>query len=740
MKDKADIKDSGKAGLLTWKLTNDGTLIISGYGAMSDTTAWKSYRDFISSVILEDGVTSIGNRAFDYCINLTSVTIPNGVTSIEYAAFSECEKLTSIIIPDSVTSIGYAAFCCCASLTSITIPHNVTSIESSVFNGCTNLISIDVDEDNPAYTSENGILFNKSKTALIKYPEGKTETSYIIPDKVISIGYDAFNGCSNLTSITIPETVTSIEDDAFFGCTRLGQIAIPNNVTSIGSSAFGRCTNLTSVIIPDGITSIEYAAFSECENLSSITIPDSVTSIEKRAFKECKSLTSITIPDSVTSIGDRAFYGCKSLKSITIGKGITRIEDVTFFLCDNLISIEVDENNPVLASEDGVLFNKSKTELLLYPKGRDDVYIIPNTVTTINKDAFLNCCLASIKISYSVTSIEHAAFQFCKNLISIDVDENNPVFASEHGVLFDKSKTLLIKYPTGKAETNYIVPNSVMSIEESAFAWCKKLSSVIIPNSVTSIEDGTFTWCIRLISVFLPNTVTSIGIAAFEWCSNLISVMIPDSVTRIGDGAFRDCRSLTSMTIPDSVTTIGNRVFACCEDLISIEVGKDNPAYSSEDGVLFDKEKTILLLYPSGKKNTDYIIPDSVVSIENGAFSCCGNLASITIPDSVTSIEKGTFTSCCNSLTSVTIGRNVTKWFLKYCENLKHIYFRAMNPPTFYKENSFGEIKIDKDTCILHIPVGCKTEYANAEGWKEFKNIEEDCVNINLEEDNDIPF
>ena len=308
---------------LTWTLsTESGILTISGTGTMKNYTSsskapWYSfYITSIKTVIIEDGVKSIGNYAFYKCTNLTSITIPNSVTSIGEWAFNGC-SMTSITIPNSVTSIGDYAFLSCSALTSVTIPNSVTSIGDNAFRACSSL------------------------------------TSITIPNSVTSIGYQAFRG-SGLTSITIPNSVTSIGTHAFSDCTSLTSITIPNRVTSIGQSAFSHCKSLTSVTIPNSVTSIGYDAFGYCDKLTSVhisdiaawckiafgngyanplycahnlylngtlvtdlVIPNSVTSIGEYAFWYCSSLTSITIPNSVTSIGRLAFSGCTGLTSIT---------------------------------------------------------------------------------------------------------------------------------------------------------------------------------------------------------------------------------------------------------------------------------------------------------------------------------------------------------------------------------------------------------------------------------------
>ena len=379
----------------------------------------KTYGIYTYEVSSDNKVTITGcDKSAKGAITIPSKIDGMPVTSIEIWAFNSCTGLTSITIPNSVTSIGNGAFEYCTGLTSITIPNSVTSIGDRAFNSCTGLTSINVASGNNYYSDNNGVLFNKKKTELIRYPEGKSQTSYTIPNSVTSIGDGAFRDCTGLTSITIPNSVTSIGDGAFEYCTGLTSITIPNSVTSIGSYAFDGCTGLTS-----------------------ITIPNSVTSIGSYAFNSCTGLTSITIPNSVTSIGN-------------------------------------------------------------------------------------------------------GAFEYCTGLTSINVASGNNYYSDNNGVLFNKKKTELIRYPEGKSQTSYTIPNSVTSIEYSAFRNCTGLTSITIPNSVTSIGEGAFAGCTGLTSITIPNSVISIGDLAFYDCTGLTSITIPNSVISIGDLAFYDCTSL----------------------------------------------------------------------------------------------------------------------------------------------------------------------------------------------------
>ena len=662
--------ETGKCGdNLKYSLdTETGVLTISGTGKMTDYSGTDSHSPFyqnsnIKSVIIGDGVTSIGSSAFRVCTSLTSVTIQDGVTSI-----------------------GDCAFYYCTSLTSVTIPDSVTSIENEAFNSCTSLTSIDY---NGTVSQWNSISVYGNVSKIIKCADGIIGNGNTVT--IDNLKYRIYDDTASLVDYTdTPKNLMIPESVWYEGYTF--------KVTSIGNYAFYNCTSLTSVTIGNNVTSICLSAFLNCTSLTSITIPDSVTTIGNAAFNSCTSLTSVTILNSVTSIGDAAFYNCTSLKSvnysgtksqwkaITIGSDNYYLTRAIIICTDGIIG----KGNTVTIDNLKYKIYDDTASLVGYTDSPENLVISKNisyegytlNVTSIGDSAFSNC--TSLKsVNYSGTKSQWKAITIGSDnyyltraiIICTDgiIGKGNTVTIDNLKYKIYDDTASLVGY-TDTPENLVISKNisyeghtlNVTSIGDYAFYNCTSLTSVTVPDSVTSIGDSAFYGCTSLTSVTIGNSVTSIGDCAFYNCTSLTSVTIGNSVTSIGDCAFYKCTSLTSVTILDSVTSIGSSAFSDCTSLTSITIPD---SVTSISNFAFYKCTSL----------TSVTVPDSVTSIGNYAFNGCTSLTSVTIPNSVTNIGESAFNGC-TSLTSVTIPDSVTSIghsALSGCSNLKSVNYNG---------------------------------------------------------------
>lgn len=442
--------------------------------------------------------------------------------------------------------------------------------------------------------------------------------------RMTDFNYDSFapwhSRRSSIKSIVIVSNVTSIGNYAFYDCSDLTSITIPNSVTSIGDSAFFRCSSLTNITLPNCVNSIGIAAFVYCKSLNSITIPYGVTSINGAVFHGCRSLDSITIPNSVTCIGEFAFKG-SGLKNITI----------------------------------------------------------PNSVKSIGEEAFADCVsLTSIIIPNSVISISSYAFPYCSSLTSVTVSDENINYCSVDGVLFNKSKTILISYPAGKTSRTYSIPDGVIGIGEGAFMGCSGLNSVIIPNCVTSIGNQSFFYCSNLSSITIPNSVTSIGDSAFSGCDNLKTVQYygtSEQWRNISIGSWNE--NLLLRAADNSGYTYIVKIGSCGDNLTWMLDSAETLTISGT-GAMYDYDQlSEIPWYSQITMIKRVIIYNGVTSIGEGAFYECSSMTRVSIPDSVTSIGMGAFISC-DSLTSITIPHSVISIGMGAftgCSSLTNVYY-----------------------------------------------------------------
>jgi hypothetical protein len=486
--------------------------------------------------------------------------------------------------------------------------------------------------------------------------------------------------------------------------------SIHNRIQIRGFTGTGDKVTIPDKISDLPVTRIGQSAFADCPSLTEVTIPASVRTIEDGAFSNCINLRKVKISTGVTSIGMKVFYGCEDFTEITIPATVSYIDEQAFSDCRGLAAIHVDPANPHFSSVDGVLFDKAKTTLIVCPPGKTGHVSIPPGVIHIEARAFRGCRhLNDITIPPSVTHIGDNAFQDCPELpTALRVEEivaksgdysysiNAIGKAAITGFNTNYAGTLIITntldgrlvasikdaaFRGCVGLTDVTIPSTVNSIGYGAFERCTNLTRITIPSSVTSIRGGAFRDCSSLAKVTIPSSVTHIGRYAFfrcrnltsvaipvgvrrltprvfNECSNLQDITIPAAVTVIGEGAFYGCKSLREVTIPSEVTEIEANAFSSCNGLAAIRVDAANSNYSSVDGVLFNKDLSALIQYPSGRVG-GFAIPSGITTIKPDMFRGRKGLTSVTIPNSVTSISIFAFEGC-TSLTNVIIPSSVT--------------------------------------------------------------------------------
>ncbi|MEI6754419.1 MAG: leucine-rich repeat protein [Paludibacter sp.] len=636
-------------------------------------------------------VKNIGNNAYKNSTGLYSISLPNTLDSIGVSAFNGCTNLTSISIPATVKAIGDSAFYNCSSLTSIyvsaTTPLDITNLK--VFDNvnkstCSLYVPISA---YGLYQNANGW---KDFTNMLTY-------NPLIGDSILVNGIKyVISGTTQLTvikgvyykgNLTIPASlnydnvnyrVVAVGNDAFKNCDSLTVINLPLSLKAIGDSAFSFCTRLIRVNLPDSVTIVGGNAFSDCTALKYLLshpkTPANLTNLS--AFTNVdKTICNLYVP-----VGSKDLYqnadGWKDFSNIfdpsTIGTVIPS-DDYNYKITD-VNTVAVAGNNlkysgniliPSFTSFFGTTYHVTGIDNDAFRNCLDLTGVtIPSSVTSINDNAFLDCDkLDSINVPDSVTYIGTNALKVNK-AITVSVDNQN--FISINGILYNKAQTTLMECPITKSGV------------------------FVVPEMVNTIGDGAFMNCHDLTGFQLPKGVKTIGNSAFEDCSNLVSFQIPDSVNNISNRAFNSCSSLTSITIPKKINSLGNETFQFCTKLTNID------------------------------------LPDSISSIGWGLFNGC-SFTDIKIPEKVTFIGYASFAGC--NFTSFTIPKNVTfidNVAFAYCSNLKTIYSYASVPPVisldWFRYDPFAGL--DKSGMTVYVPAASKTQYQNALGWQDFKNLE----------------
>ncbi len=654
----------------------------------------------LSELAIPQNVKNIYPMTFMGCDRVTRVSLPDGLVVIQNDAFRNCKKLTQLNMPKSLEEIGDYSFAN-TRISNVIIPDTVSHISQSSFYGCEKIKSFEVSSKNKKFVSVDGVLYNRSMTTLIKYPQAKTGR-FSVPQGIKRIGESAFCG-SKLTHIVIPDSVEKIDSYAFWDCNNLKELSIPSTVKKIGDR----------VILKGNIEKIEN--LSQASVLSSLPEPEysnikygffpnddfsKLDPAQKKYAVACYLTNYSRYPDDKKEIyndyikkqGGRClseYISAENLEQITLlfkvytpsaktmGKSLEEAggkPEILAFLLDyqnshfnvkkeqekkeKALEMAITRTEPtveelkklwiVKTCED----DKNKCYLTKY-KGNEKHVVIPAKVGKKKVTAIEGCFsgqdIHSVEIPDSVTSIGDWAFSRCTSLENITIPDS--VTSIGYGA-FAKCSNL----------ATITIPDSVTSIKSSAFEGCEKIiqtengvsyvngwvtdydtsaTEVYLRENTVAICDDVFSGNKKITNVTIPDRIKSISHNAFSSCSNITNISIGNGVSSIGDCAFGYCSSLTSITMPDSLKRIGESAFDGCTSLMSITI--PDSVKRIEDSA-----------FSGCSKLTSITIPRSVTKIGRWAFEWCSSLTSVTIPDSVTSIGGRAFSGC-TSLENVTI-------------------------------------------------------------------------------------
>ncbi|MBQ4072554.1 MAG: leucine-rich repeat domain-containing protein [Clostridia bacterium] len=674
-----------------------------------------SYKGKKEKVVIPEGVTSIGESAFEGNLAIKNVIMPTSLGSIGNRAFWGCKGMETFTIPSSVNQIGDNAFWA-TSLKEIFIPKTLAKIGVGPFAKCESLTTINVDTDNPNYKSIDGNLYTKNGETLVQYAIGKQEQTFVIPEHVTMLQAYAFRGHKKLREITLPKNLTKIGKNAFKECINLyivhnhsphidvrsnvyangyvGKYAkenqifnyaqivskpisdfeikdgvlvkyvgnkttviVPTDVTKIGDFAFVNNYEITEVLIPGGVTSIGEASFNDCTNLKKVTFPITLKEIGHNAFMGCEVLDNVILPDSVEKIGVMAFGSCYNLTNVLLPTELVEIPDYLFLECTSLIGVT-----------------------------------IPETVERIGEGAFASCTnLTSITIPASVKEICDKAFRGCANLKTVYNDSNLKIVkgANTYGYVAKNADTIIEKVKAKPVITNAPVLEDIpvqkqitapdFEIENGVIiAYKGNSQEIIIPDGIVEIGANVFRKNNKIISISIPDSVKAIGPYAFNNCTSLERIDLGDGLRYIGDYAFSLCKKVEEITLPHSLTLIGEGAFQRCNTMsevynrsaINVIEGSNENGYVASNADIVYKENqylkniviegNVIVEYKDEREYERIALPANATAIGIEAFAGNTTIKELHTPDSLVEIGYRAFENC-SKLTKVVLGSELER-------------------------------------------------------------------------------
>ena len=683
-----------------------------------------------TSITVNDSLTSVGAYAFrnvpwytnlnkefntvgdgvliKFTGNKSSISFPETVKYIGAAVFENNTTISKVTITDQITGIGALAFNGCSNLTSITIPKTVTCIGTDAIpSSC--VIRVYCPSAGYDYRSTNREILNSW------YTTGQDTFYYVIDDNDL---VEIIGTTTTSTEITVPEEIDGkivqrIGDYGFANCTTLNSITITANIKSIGKNAFDGCTSLINATIPTTVDSVGDYAFNNCTNLKNVTISEGVKKIGKGCFTNCTSLVEAVVPDTCEKLGSYAFYNCKEMTTATIGITTGSVKEYTFYNCTKLntvvIGISVKEIGDYAfynCALERVTVPAAVTKIGDYAFGNNKVMTratLRKNLLTIGEGAFQNCeKLATASIPTSVISIGRFAFENCMKLPSVIIPVgvttlNDFVFSncsSLASVTFNSNITRIGESAFyNNAFTAITLPETVETIEKSAFRSCTKLISIQIPNATKTIDDFAFLDCTALATVSLPDNVQSVGSAVFVHNNDLTAeiryltgtvansilekqdvchVVMDENITKVGNLAFAYCYDLKDITYGDNKVSTGDFLFSANIKQLGSEVFKDatllknliipdtiqtigdNAFYNAiAPGYRYNtKDVTVTFYYVAGdiaanilknQRIAHVYLNDNIKTIGNNAFNSSPILETVSLPDTITTCGTSVF-------------------------------------------------------------------------------------------------